>query len=404
MKILYVASAVVAPGSHGGATHVVEVARELMLLGHELHVVCARPNRRESARLTIPVANGRKIEFYRYSWPKFTAWATYPQIKKLADQLRPDLIMERYYNFAGGGMLYAHRHQLPAILEVNALMLDPLSSLKRTIDRLLLFDRLKWWTEKQCTWASRIVTPLHTTVPASIPRDKIVELPWGANVELFDRAKIGSYEAEKLRAELGLPKGARVAAFAGSFRHWHGIITLLLAAKRAIPQDDNLYFLLIGGGPLYDVAREEIKGVGLEKRVILTGPVPYQRVPLYLSLADCGVAPFDTSRHAPLREAGFYWSPLKIFEYMALGLPSIVPDFRPLNEIIRPQEEGVLFREADSADLSRALLELLSPDPAATALRQQMGQSARARVVEKYSWRSHCLSLDSIIKELCPQS
>ena len=400
MKILYVASAVVAPGSHGGATHVVEVARELTLLGHELHVVCARPNRREPARLTLPVENAGKIEFYRHCWPKFTVLATYPQIKKLADQLSPDLVVERYYNFAGGGMLYAHRHQLPSILEVNALMLDPLSSPKRKIDRFLLLNRLKWWTEKQCDWASRIVTPLHTTVPFSIPRHKIVELPWGANVELFDPAKIQPAEAKKLRAESGLPEGARVAAFAGSFRHWHGIETLVAAAKLAIPQDDNLYFLLIGGGPLYQPIKEQIKVAGLEKRIILTGPVPYQRMPLYLSLADCGVAPFDTSKHVPLREAGFYWSPLKIFEYMALGLPSIVPDFRPLNEIIRPQQEGVLFREADSADLCRALLELLSPDPAATALRQQMGQSARTRVVEKYSWRSHCLSLDEIMQQL----
>ncbi len=401
MKILYVASAVVAPGSHGGATHVVEVARELTLLGHELHVVCARPNRKEPARLSLPVVgSGKKIEFYRHSWPKFTALATYPQIKKLADQLHPDVVMERYYNFAGGAMLYAHRHNIPSILEVNALMLDPLSSTKRKIDRFLLLNRLKWWTEKQCSWADRIVTPLHTTVPAAISRDKIVELPWGANVELFDPTKIQLHEAEKLRAKLGLPEGARVAAFAGSFRHWHGIHTLIAATKLAIPQDDQLYFLLIGGGPLYEPVNEEIKAAGLEKRVILTGPVPYQQMPLYLSLADCGLAPFDTSKHAPLREAGFYWSPLKIFEYMALGLPSIVPDFRPLNEIIRPGEEGMLFKEADPADLSRVLLQLLSPDPAAATLRQQIGQSARARVVEKYSWRSHCLSLDNIVKEI----
>jgi glycosyltransferase involved in cell wall biosynthesis len=308
--------------------------------------------------------------------------------------------MERYYNFAGAGMLYAHRNQLPSLLEVNALMLDPLGSLKRKIDRRVLFNRLKRWTEQQCHWASAIVTPLHTTVPATIPREKIIELPWGANVDMFDPTVISPEEQSQLRVQLGLPQDARVAAFAGSFRHWHGVEVLIEAAKLAIPQDEGLYFLLIGGGPLLEAMAQQVVHAGLQKRIIMTGPVDYKKMPLHLSLAQAGVAPFDTSRHEPLREAGFYWSPLKIFEYMALGLPSIVPDFRPLNEIIRPEQDGCLFREADATDLSRVILSLLAPGADAAAKRQQMGQAARERVVDKYSWRAHCVSLDVVMQRL----
>ncbi|NWJ44242.1 MAG: glycosyltransferase family 4 protein [Chloroflexi bacterium] len=398
MKILYVASAIVAPGSHGGATHVVEVSRELAKLGHEIHVICARPNRKEATRITLGVEGGSPIEFYRHSLPKFTAIALYPLVKKLAKALKPDLIMERYYNFAGSGMLFASRHHLPSLLEVNALILDPLSSPKRRLDRAVFFNRLKWWSEKQCFWATRIITPLHTTIPAAIPREKIIELPWGANVDMFNPTRIKPSEQIRLRQELGIPEKAHVLAFAGSFRHWHGVEVLLEAAKLAIPQDKDLFILMLGGGPLFEHIQKEVVDSGLTERVILTGAISYQKMPLYLSLAHAGVAPFDTSKHAPLREAGFYWSPLKIFEYMALALPSIVPDFRPLNEIIRQGQEGLLFREGAAKDLARAILELLSPDNILE--RERMGVSARNRVVESFSWRSHCLCLDEVIKQL----
>ncbi|HEX2910881.1 MAG TPA: glycosyltransferase family 4 protein [Chloroflexia bacterium] len=401
MKILYIAGSVVAPGSHGGATHVMEVASELSKLGHELHVVCRR-NRREASRLTIPVEGGQPIQMYRLRLSQYLNLISYPWISMLARAIRPDLIMERYYNMAGAGMLYAHRHQLPSILEVNALMVDPPGTRKHKVDQKL-GRRLEGWATKQCRWAGRIVTPLHTTVPASIDRAKIAELPWGANVERFSPEQVQEADKQRLRQELVLPSpqnGARVAVFAGSFRHWHGVETLVEAARLLIPRDEQLYFLLLGGGPEEASLREKVKAAGLEKRIILTGAIQHEKMPLYLSLGDCGVAPFDTSKHAPLRAAGFFWSPLKIFEYMAMNLPTVTVDLKPLNEIVRPGLEGALFKEGDAADLARVLGEILAPGPEAAHKRATMGNSARQRVAECYSWKAHCASLDHLIKQL----
>lgn len=403
--VLYIASAVVAPGSHGGATHVVEVASELSKLGYQMHVVCARASRRDPKYLELLVEGSTPIKFYRLALPKTLALLAYPQIARLAAKIQPDLIMERYYNFAGAGMLYAHRHKLPSLLEVNALMLDSLSSLKRRLDSFVLFNRLRWWAESQCRWANVIVTPLHTTVPSSIARNKIVELPWGANVSRFDSTKSDLAAKNKLRCELNLPApsdNVRLAVFAGSFRHWHGVETLVEAAAELLrnPQADDpeFYFLLLGGGPLFETVKNRVQELGLSERIKLTGAVEYAQMPLYLSLADCGIAPFDTSRHAPLREAGFFWSPLKIFEYMALGLPTITPDIRPLNEIIRQNQEGLLYREGEVPALAQALQHLLKAGPENTSRLRSMGQSARERVVEHYSWAAHCAALDKLIK------
>ncbi|PYQ21124.1 MAG: glycosyltransferase WbuB, partial [Acidobacteria bacterium] len=91
---------------------------------------------------------------------------------------------------------------------------------------------------------------------------------------------------------------------------------------------------------------------------------------------------------------GFYWSPLKIFEYMASGLPTVTIPVPPLGEIVRPEQEGLHFREGDPADLARAL-ERLADDP---LLRGRLGRQARARVVENYSWARHCEQLEQVLR------
>jgi glycosyltransferase involved in cell wall biosynthesis len=118
-------------------------------------------------------------------------------------------------------------------------------------------------------------------------------------------------------------------------------------------------------------------------------------MPELLASADIGVAPYDTARLAQLR-LGFYWSPLKVFEYMASGLPTVtIPRF-PLTEIVREGQEGLHFREADAAALAEAL-ERLADDP---ELRQRLGGSARERVVERYSWQRHCEQLERVLRRI----
>jgi glycosyltransferase involved in cell wall biosynthesis len=118
-------------------------------------------------------------------------------------------------------------------------------------------------------------------------------------------------------------------------------------------------------------------------------------MPDLVASAEIGVAPYDTARLAQLR-LGFYWSPLKVFEYMASGLPTLtIPRF-PLTEIVRDGREGLHFREADAQSLATAL-ERLADD---SALRRSLGESARARVVERYSWRRHCEQLDRVLRRI----
>lgn len=186
MNILYVASGIPLPGSLGGSTHTLEVARGLVAHGHTVHVVaCSREGWSGPAPFVRPVTSlYHGFYLHHLDIPKSISFLNAPVIVRLARAIRPDIVMERYYNFAGGGLLAARALHVPAILEVNALMIDPPEVFKRRLDDWL-GGPMRRWAVAQCRWAARIVTPLHTTVPPEIPREKIVELPWGANVERF---------------------------------------------------------------------------------------------------------------------------------------------------------------------------------------------------------------------------
>jgi glycosyltransferase involved in cell wall biosynthesis len=102
------------------------------------------------------------------------------------------------------------------------------------------------------------------------------------------------------------------------------------------------------------------------------------------------VAPFTTTPHPALRAAGFFWSPLKVYEYMAAGLPVVTTNIHPLNTIIREGQEGMLFAEDQIDDLARAIGQLVAEPETAMA----MGRRGRERVVAHYSWQRHCTELE----------
>ena len=370
------ASDQVVPGSTGGSVHVLEVARGLAARGHEVHAVV-----RHQGGPPAPATGGVRWHGVRW-WPghRLFRFRAEPAVAAVAEATRPEVVIERYYNFGGEGLSVATRRGLPSLLEVNSPVVDHPGSLKAVLDALLVARPLRRRRERMCLQASALVTPLLEIVPESArPRAHVVT--WGANVDAFQPG----LRSDAVRRELGVPAGALAVLFSGSFRPWHGVHVLEAAARRLSGRPD-LFFLLAGG----DTADE---GRGYRGRRL--GPLPYQRMPAIVAAADVGVAPYDTARLRQLR-LGFYWSPLKIFEYMAAGLPTVTIPRPPLPEIVREGQEGLHFREGDAASLAETLVRL-ADDP---ALRQRLGANARRRVVERYSWARHCEQLESVLGQI----
>jgi glycosyltransferase involved in cell wall biosynthesis len=181
--------------------------------------------------------------------------------------------------------------------------------------------------------------------------------------------------------------------------------------------------VLIGDGPERPATEARVRAAGLDN-VTLLGARPHDDIPAYLAASDIAVAPFDIDAHAPL-SLTFYWSPLKVFEYMSAGLPVVAPDIPRLRAVLgeeegrTPQESGprgtppheggggsegtggssegggLLYDAARPEGLADALECLADP-----ARRAALGAAARARVVQHFSWAAHCERLDEALQQL----
>lgn len=400
MKILYCAIDQAVPGTKGGAVHVTAVAAGLAALGHEVHVLAAVQSPVDSRPSAVPGPTDDpqlttddcrpttgSVCYHALSPPfgrRELRWLRRNDVLARARELRPDVIIERYYNFGGEGIFAATRLGAIAVLEVNAPVIDYPGSTKQLVDRALLVHPLRRWRDWQCRAADLIVTPSRAIVPAWVPAERVLQIEWGADTDRFRPDARGAVPVERR-------EGNVIAVFAGAFRRWHGAPAFVDAVGRLRAEGrHDVMAVLAGDGPELGRARAAARGIA---GILFTGALPHTQMPALLAAADIGVAPFDEAAHPPLA-LDFYWSPLKIFEYMASGLPVVAPDIPRLRQLITPEREGVLYDGRDADALARTLARLAD----AGELRRRMGTAARARAEREYSWTAHCRRLDAAIR------
>jgi glycosyltransferase involved in cell wall biosynthesis len=274
---------------------------------------------------------------------------------------------------------------IPAVLEVNAPVVDYPASPKARIDRALLVEPMRRWRDRICRRVQLFVTTTADILPAWVNKDRVLEVEWGADVDHFrpEAAAPPPFALDPSRIQ---------CVFAGAFRSWHGVVHLSAALARLHAAGDHRFgAVFIGDGPERGAAERAARDV---PGVLFTGALPHAILPSALAAADIGVAPFDPTRHAPLR-LGFYWSPLKIYEYMAVGLPVVAPALPRLTRLVEDGCEGLLYDPMAPRALDRALVALAAPD-----VRKRMGAAARERVVRDFSWTAHCRALDQRLRAL----
>ena len=363
------------PGTVGGSVHVTAVAEGLARRGHEIHVLVS-PG--AGAFPAGPVHwTAMRAPFGR----KELRWARTGAVTRLARTLDPDAIIERYYNFGGEGILAGAALRKRTMLEVNAPVIDYPGSSKARVDRLLVVEPMRRWRERVCRQATVIVTPSAAILPAGTPRSKIVELEWGADTARFRPDAKGPLPFTR-------PPGV-LAVFAGAFRRWHGAERLVEAMRELQARGiTDVSAVLIGDGP--ELARVRAAAEGLAN-VSFTGPVAHDAMPACLSAADIGVAPFTPDAHGPLA-LGFYWSPLKIFEYMSSGLPVVAPALPRIAGLAADGREAMLYEPSDPNGIAAALIALRDPQ-----VRARLGAAARERALRDYSWDAHCQALEAAL-------
>jgi len=181
-----------------------------------------------------------------------------------------------------------------------------------------------------------------------------------------------------------------VLGFVGGLRPWHGVQYLPQLLTRLLPDFPDLKLMIVGDGQMRAELESDLQTFGVAQHVMFTGARSHTEIPDLIRSFDIALAPYPDTDHE------FYFSPLKLFEYMGCGVPVIASDIGQIADVVNHGETGLLYRPGDVDALTRSCQELLA-DP---QRRQRMGLKAAALIHEQYTWDHNAARVIEIVGAL----
>jgi glycosyltransferase involved in cell wall biosynthesis len=291
-------------------------------------------------------------------------------LDRLAEDGELDVLYERYSLWSVAGARAARRWGVPWFVEVNS----PLVAEASRHRSLGLRSLASFLEQELLSQATRVIAVSDEVgrhvVDLGVDPDRVAVIPNGYNATLFRPRRERSIQASRADGE------RFTIAFVGSLRPWHGLDLLIEAFARLHSEQPNCQLLLVGDGPLRDEVRRRLRNAVPAESFYLTGAVPHPEVPSWLAQADVAVAPYPSI-------PDFYFSPLKVIEYCAMGLPIVASHVGQVASVLSHEETALLTEPGDVGELTNALRRLLDD----SALRRRLGSAARS-VARHRTWDS----------------
>jgi glycosyltransferase involved in cell wall biosynthesis len=358
----------------GQAVHIDEMVHALRSLGHEVRVVAPQAAPSEGMGGNVGWVHRLRARLpralYEIAELAYTA-VSYRALAQAEREFKPDAIYERYNLHLLAGWLLKRRTGLPLLLEVNS----PLAEERQAHGGGLALPALARWAESRAWRGADVVLPVTQVLAghvhaAGVVAERIVVIPNGINESHFAAAPT----PDAAKAALGWP-GALVLGFTGFVREWHGVDRVLrwLASPAAPP---HARLLMVGDGPARAELEALAQALGLTDRVRFTGVVPRNVVPALVAAFDIALQPAVVA----------YASPLKLFEYLALGKAVLAPRTPNIQEVLSHDDNALLFDPAAAGEFEAALGRLADD----AALRKRLATRARATITEQgLTWRAN---------------
>jgi glycosyltransferase involved in cell wall biosynthesis len=370
MRVAYVCADPGVPvfGRKGCSIHVQEVARALKAHGARVELFAARvdgpppPGLEDVALQVLPLSTAHDPA----ARERVAIRANCAFHHALARGRPFDAVYERYSLWSIAGMRFARAAGIPGVLEVNAPLIDEQAEHRILCDRAAA-TRIAAHTfaaARTIVAVSQGVADYITRFPGTDGRVNVIAN--GVDPSRFPPPAFRVSER---------PGGFFNVGFVGTLKPWHGLPSLVDAFAELHAEDPRVRLTVVGDGPWRAPFEESLSARGLRALTHLTGTVPPTEVPAILASMDAAVAPYAA-------RPGFYFSPLKILEYMAAGLPVVASSIGQISELIAHGKTGLLC-EPDNPRSLADRLRLLRDTP---TLRLTLGVAARAAVVKNHTW------------------
>ncbi|MCA9063584.1 MAG: glycosyltransferase family 4 protein [Planctomycetaceae bacterium] len=376
MRIAYVCADAGVPvfGTKGCSIHVQEVTRAFVRRGDTVDLFVARaggaapPDLENCAVTQISVRKSESASDRELSQRENAV--------RMAQSIRfsdYDLVYERYSLWSDAVQAAAGRCGVPAVLEVNAPLImeqkqhrgliHQAAAIRTALSVFLSAPTIIAVSDEVAAWVNEFCHLRTGRTPWNLH-----VVPNGVDVSRFTACVAQSPSADDV-----------TIGFVGSLKQWHGVASLLSAFADVVEELPGAKLRIIGDGPMRTELQQQAAQlpVAAARRVEFTGAIPPAEMPKQLASLDIAVAPYDSAD-------GFYFSPLKVYEYMACGLAVVASATGQLSNLVQDGINGILVPPGDRARLAESLLKLARTP----STRRRLGEAARQSVVEHHSWQS----------------
>lgn len=219
-----------------------------------------------------------------------------------------------------------------------------------------------------------------------IPQKNIVLARNGVNIEKFQTL---AQEHINLYQEFTISENSYIISYSGSFKWWKGINTLL--ESMILLKEKNIHLILMGG------TENEIKEIktyteknGIQNLIHFTGYINHDKMTKILAQSHLAVIPNNKSE-----EGLKYTSPMKLFEYMAVGVPFISSRLPSIKEIIPEEQLSIYFEPENSQDLAQKIQYTISDEQLLEKIHKES-----LSLVSQYTWKNRADIIYTFIKEI----
>jgi glycosyltransferase involved in cell wall biosynthesis len=366
LRIVYVCADAGIPlrGNKGASVHVRSITAALARRGNQVALAC------QNLTGDNPLPAGTTVEALPEDEGQHLAW-----LEALLTRTRAEVVLERYSLSSTPARTAAHAHDIPLVLEVNAPLVDEAARYRGLDD----VERWRSWERAVLASADSVIAVSsavrdHALMSGQDP-GQVSVIHNGVDVADFVNAR-----GQEVRARYGM-EDATVVGFTGSLKPWHGV-EVLLEASAGLPPSTRL--LIVGDGPERATLERIANGPALAGRVVFTGAIPHSMVPAHLAAMDVATAPYAA-------QEAFYFSPLKVAEYLAAGLPIAASAQGDVPAIVG--DAGILVPPGDATTLAGALARLC----AKPELRLRLADAARARAAE-VDWTRVAARVEEVLR------
>ena len=199
-------------------------------------------------------------------------------------------------------------------------------------------------------------------------------------------------ERKRIREELNIGDNEVAIGYAGAFSPDEGLSFLLRAFKSLSKRHGNIRLVLLGGrnAPGLDDIPGLINELNIKEKVITISPQPYELMPAYLSAFDIACSPKIDCL------ANRCADPIKVYEYMAVGLPTVASAVSETTYVIENGFDGFLVKPEDADDLAGVLEHVIQNLGSFRELRRK----AREKVIDNYTQEVVLKKLEKTLENL----